>query len=420
MRKIFMFLLSFIMSCALMFGGDTTITVMAWNDAADALSAVASGFEAKNPGIKIKVIKASETETKLTASFAAGAGAPDIAAFKQGNLGGFFTKFQKSFVPLDSYIAQDKALKGQFPKWLWDVTSKNGKVLAFPWDIGPAAMYYRKDIFKDAGVDVNSIKTYDDYITAGKKIKEKTGGKTFMMSTNFGGLDWRSEQFVRQQGGQFFTKTGEIALNNKEVKNVLILNKKLMDSGVAIDDRGDWGQGITLFSTDKIATVMLPIWYAGTIMSSAKDQAGKWGVTKLPAFTAGGSRASNQGGSALAITKQSKNPDLAYKFIKYAMASNESNTIMLKFGLFPSWTPFYATKEFNANWDYFGGQPIYKIFGEISKEVKPFNFSDIMSDLWKPLADESAKYFAGKQDVNLTLTNTAKTLSQKTKVKIAN
>lgn len=418
MRKILLFVLTFITSFSLAFG-DTTITVMAWNDAADALTAVAPGFEAKNPGIKIKVIKASETETKLTAAFAAGAGAPDIAAFKQSNLGGFFTKFQKSFVPLDSYIAQDKALKGQFPKWLWDVTSEKGQTLAFPWDIGPAGMYYRTDIFKAAGVDVNKIKTYDDYIAAGKKIKEATGGKTLLMSTNFGGLDWRSEIFVRQQGGQFFNSNGEIVLNNKEVKNVLSLNKKLMTAGVAIDDRGDWGQGITLFSTDKIATVMLPIWYAGTIMNSAKDQAGKWAITKLPAFTAGGSRASNQGGSALAITKQSKNPDIAYKFIKYAMASNESASTMLKFGLFPAWTPFYASKEFNAAWPYFGGQPIYKIFGDISKEVKPFNFSDIMSDLWKPLADESAKYFAGKQDENVTLTNTANVLSQKTKVKIA-
>ena len=58
------------------------ITVMAWNDAADALTAVVPGFEAKHPGVKVEIIKASETETKLTASFTAGAGAPDIAAFK--------------------------------------------------------------------------------------------------------------------------------------------------------------------------------------------------------------------------------------------------------------------------------------------------------------------------------------------------
>ena len=122
------------------------ITVMAWNDAADALTAAVPGFEAKHPGIKVEIIKASETETKLTASFTAGAGAPDIAAFKQANLKGFFTKFEKSFVPLDDYIAKEGELKGQFPKWLWDVSSKDGKTLAFPWDIGPSALYYRSDI----------------------------------------------------------------------------------------------------------------------------------------------------------------------------------------------------------------------------------------------------------------------------------
>ncbi len=396
------------------------ITVMAWNDAADALTAAVPGFEAKHPGIKVEIIKASETETKLTASFTAGAGAPDIAAFKQANLKGFFTKFEKSFVPLDDYIAKEGELKGQFPKWLWDVSSKDGKTLAFPWDIGPSALYYRSDIFAEAGIDIESIKTYDDYIAAGKKIMEKTGGKTNLLSTNFGGLDWRSEQFIRQQGGQFFNEKGEIAINSPEMVNVLKLHKKFMETGVALDDRGDWGQGITFFTNSKVATVMLPVWYAGTIMHSAPDQSGKWAIAKLPAFTEGGSRASNQGGSVLAITKQSKNPDAAYEFIKYVVASDEGNKVMLKFGLFPSWTPFYANPEFNSKWDYFGGEEIYKVFGEVAEEVKPLNFSEVFADLWKPLADETAKYFSGKQDETTTLNNTANTLSQKSKVKIAN
>ena len=38
------------------------ITVMAWNDAADALTAAVPGFEAKHPGIKVEIIKASETD----------------------------------------------------------------------------------------------------------------------------------------------------------------------------------------------------------------------------------------------------------------------------------------------------------------------------------------------------------------------
>ncbi len=396
------------------------ITVMAWNDAADALTAVVPGFEAKHPGVKVEIIKASETETKLTASFTAGAGAPDIAAFKQSNIKGFFSKFEKSFVPLDEYITKDANLKSEFPKWLWDVSTSNGKTLAFPWDIGPSALYYRTDIFAEAGVDINSIKTYDDYIEAGKKIKEKTGGKTTLLSTNFGGLDWRAEQFLRQQGGQFFSENGEIAINSPEMENVLKLHKKFMESGVAVDDRGDWGQGITLFSNSKIATVMLPVWYAGTIMHSAPDQSGKWAIAKLPAFTDGGSRASNQGGSLLTITKQSKNPDVAYEFIKYALASEEGNTVMLKYGLFPSWTPFYSNEAFNSKWEYFGGEQIYKVFGEVAEEVKPLNFSDIFADLWKPLGDETAKYFSGKQDEKATMDNTANTLSQKSKVKIAN
>ena len=34
-------------------------------------------------------------------------------------------------------------------------------------------MFYRADLFKEAGIDPNSIETYDDYIAAGKKLQEK-------------------------------------------------------------------------------------------------------------------------------------------------------------------------------------------------------------------------------------------------------
>lgn len=395
-----------------------TISVMAWNDAADALSACIPAFEAANSNIKVNVIKTGDSATKITAAFAAGSGAPDMCQFQQQDIANYYKKFQKSFVNLEPYFAKESGLKDQFASWVWPAISIDGKAYSFPWDIGPAGMYYRTDIFKNAGVDVNTIKTYDDYIEAGKTIVAKTGGKTKMIGLNYTGIS-NFDLLVRQQGGQIFTDSGDINLNSTEAKNVLEIEKKMKDAGITIDDRGDWNQGITNLNNNSIATVLYPVWYAGTMMNSAKDLSGKWAVTTLPAFAPGGPTASNAGGSVLAITSQSKHPDEAFKFIKYCFATNEGNDIQCKFGLYPSWTPYYTTANFTKKWDYFGGQSIYSFFGEVSKNVKSFNFTDDFNQWGTPLNSEGTKFLAGKEDAATALSNTAKALSTLTKRKVA-
>lgn len=38
-----------------------------------------------------------------------------------------------------------------------------------PWGIAPTVLFYREDLFQKAGIDVNSIVTWEDFIEAGKK-----------------------------------------------------------------------------------------------------------------------------------------------------------------------------------------------------------------------------------------------------------
>lgn len=45
----------------------------------------------------------------------------------------------------------------------------------FLFDVGLIGVFYCIDYFEKVGVDLNSIKIWDDYIVVGKKIKEKVG-----------------------------------------------------------------------------------------------------------------------------------------------------------------------------------------------------------------------------------------------------
>jgi len=69
--------------------------------------------------------------------------------------------------------------KSQFAPGSLDIVSRGGRVYGFPSDVCKSWIYYRRDIFEEAGVDPDSIVTWDDYIDAGKEI---TSGDRYMLS----------------------------------------------------------------------------------------------------------------------------------------------------------------------------------------------------------------------------------------------
>ena len=61
-------------------------------------------------------------------------------------------------------------------------------------------------MFAKYGIDPQSIVTWDDYVDAGVKILQKSGGKTKMLCLPRGMLVELFEPLLQQAGGQIFDK----------------------------------------------------------------------------------------------------------------------------------------------------------------------------------------------------------------------
>jgi len=386
--------------------GVVTIKVAAWNDAADSLKAEIEGFQKKYPNIKVEVQYVDNDYTKIMPRLASGSEVPDIIQTQARDFPAFMKKFPGQFVDVT-----DKAspLKDKFLASSWDSVTVEGKIYAMPWDLGPMALYYRTDMFKEAGIDPVQIETWDDYITAGQKLKEHFGGNVVM--TGYAPDFDFFEIFFNQLGGNYATPDGKIALKSEQAIQSLTLWRRMVDSGVAIDIK-DWNGRITAVKNNKIASVPYAVWYAGTLMNSVADQRGKWGIIPLPSFTKGGNKQANLGGSVLTIAKKSQNPDAAWKFIEYCLATDEGQTIMLKYGLFPSYIPFYDNIAFKANNDYFG-LPMYQFFAKQSDKIIPLHRGPIMLDAVKPLKDMGSAVLSGK-NIEESIDTAAQEIGKKT------
>ncbi|MCT1717575.1 extracellular solute-binding protein, partial [Dermabacter hominis] len=78
---------------------------------------------------------------KLTTTFSAGSGLPDITGVKGEDIAFFLSKTDY-FEDLNELGAKD--IKGNYLDWKWQqATSKDGKQLGIPIDIGPTALFYR-------------------------------------------------------------------------------------------------------------------------------------------------------------------------------------------------------------------------------------------------------------------------------------
>ncbi|WP_321433143.1 ABC transporter substrate-binding protein [Trichococcus flocculiformis] len=390
-------------------GEDVTIQVAAWNVAADALEATIPDFNEEYPNIKVEILRVDADYSKVTPSLAAGSGAPDVIQVNGSDFQAFMKKFPGQFMNIEENVA-DK--KDEFVDFVWANVSDDEGIYAMPWDIGPAGLFYRTDLFDAAGINIEDIKTWDDYIAAGKQLKEAIPGTAmtgYDESTAFYKL------FLNQLGGSFVNEEGTIGLASPESETAISLVKEMVDEGVAIPVQ-NWDGRITALSNDKIASLFTPVWYAGTLQTALEQQSGKWSVAPLPAFEEGQESSANSGGSVLAVTTQSENQEAAYLFIENAMATQEGQEIMLENALFPSWMPIYDTETFAEVNEYFG-MDINSFFAGQTDKIKPAHFGSIMLDAGKPLLDMQSRILAG-EDVQTVLKETAEDISEKTGVEV--
>ncbi|RWP27603.1 ABC transporter substrate-binding protein [Mesorhizobium sp.] len=372
------------------------ITIWSWNVAASSLKATIEGFNKQFPDIKVTVqdLGNQPTYDKSIAGCAAGGeGLPDIVTIENGEAENYWSQFPDCFVDLHTlgYTAEDQA---KFPDFKRTELEVEDKAYAMPWDSGPVAMYYRRDFYEKAGVDPASIKTWDDFIAAGKKIQAANPGVT-MTNADFNGDSEFFRMIANEQGCAYFAADGQsITVNQPGCVASMTKIKEMKDAGIITS--ADWGTKITNNTADKVASQMYGGWYEGTIRTESPDGSGKWGVYLMPSLTADGPRAANLGGSSLAITSVSNNKEAAYAYLKYALATNEGQIAMLKgFGLVPSLISALDDPYVSEGQPYWGGQAVWKdILGTLPKVV-PSRGTPFQSDAEIIVRAVQTKYLGG-------------------------
>ncbi|WP_217368117.1 sugar ABC transporter substrate-binding protein [Kitasatospora sp. MMS16-BH015] len=345
-----------------------TVTVWSWDVAAQAMKRLAPVFQQQHPGTTVQVVDIGYDSAydKITVGLQAGTGLPDLLTVEGSRLPSYLGSFPAGFFDLTALAGRYRA---QYAPAAWGtVTDPQGRVRGLPWDIGPCGLFYRSDLFRQAGIDPAAIATWDDYVKAGVRLKAATGQKLLVLDSV---QDSTLGMLLQQQGQSLFAGGGKVAVDTPQAVRALTLLKTLSDQGLVDYEKG-WDGLVTATKTGRAATAPTAAWWSGTLTGEMPELKGKFDVLPLPAFEPGGVRTSNQGGSTLAVTAQSKNPQLAWAFAEFMLAEVANQVSMLKNeGLFPAYLPALADPFVDAPQEYYGGRPAFRVFADLAKSIPP-------------------------------------------------
>ena len=346
---------------------ETEITIWAWNVAARALTEMADIFMQKYPKIKVNVQEFGGVQAyeKYGVVLASGKEIPDIMQIESDYVQTFTETYPQRFMDLRNYIN----IEGQVdPSKISTSYDSEGRLVSIPWDSGPVAMFYRADMFQEAGIDPNSIVTYDDFIKAGKQLQEKfpnvkMTGFPYSRDDNL----WRC--LLVQNEVYFLNSKGEITISSDKAVESISMLKRFIDEGIAMNTV-NWDSSIMANKNGDIASYIMGGWWGGTIKDQMPEMKGKWKIMPMPAFNANGLRASSLGGSDLSITATDPiKQAAAIEFIKETLMNVDNQIIMYeKYGLFPSYLPAYDDPRFLKSDDYFGDD-YNSTLANITKEI---------------------------------------------------
>ncbi|MBU4509429.1 extracellular solute-binding protein, partial [bacterium] len=261
----------------------TTITVSVYPDLDSVIKAILPAFNVLNPDIEVVLDVAGygDHHTKLLTQLAAGKGVPDVTALEIGYISQFAAKGGLVDIGQSPYNA--KMYENLFVPYAWfQSNTADGRLVALPADIAPATMFWRRDVFVDRGVSIDNIKTWDDYIEAGKKFTYDADGDgkvDHWLLANVADLAmilWGGHTY-------FFDEQGNCLVDNERFVKAFTIAKRIRDAGMDAQIGAWTNEWYEAFKQGTVATEINGVWMLGHFKNwIAPDTAGKWGAAQLP------------------------------------------------------------------------------------------------------------------------------------------
>lgn len=338
--------------------------------------AIAEFEKQHNVTIQVQVVSQPALQGRLQSSLSVGAAVPDMVELLDGTLGVFAKGPVEDvgFVDLTDRVKRaglmERLVTSRFGKW-----SSRGHVFALPHDVHPVMLAYRKDVAEQLGIDVTKLTTWAEFSRVGREVVTKDfdgdgNADRYMMDLPADGGDC-VRFLLLQNGGAMFTDDGDVAFDSEAAVEVIDWYVRNANGAGRISFPAGWGQNLAKVMNDGLVLFYFcPDWRLNQFMSDTPGLSGKLGLIPLPAWHENGRRTSTWGGTGLAITKQCKNPDLAWELAMHLYYDPQK--LGERYGethILPPLKAAWAEPQFDAPVPFFGGIKLGRTYVDLAPQV---------------------------------------------------
>ncbi len=313
------------------------------------VDSIVADFEAKNPDIDVNAIYAGNYNDARIKALAA------LKSGKPAQLSVMFSIDIYDLIEQDAIVSFDEVVStDEDRKWLksfYPALMENGQTLGKTWGIpfqrSTIVMYYNKDAYRAAGLDPETPPaTWDELVSAGKKLTKKDGSQWGLMIPSTGYPYWMFGALTKQNGQVLMNSDGnETYFNNPKVVEALSFWKDLsVKHQVMPKGAIEWGTLRQNFLEGRTAMM----WHStGNLTTVKKNAKFDFGVAMLPGNA---SRGTPTGGGNFYIFKNSSDEEkqASLKLIKFMTSPENAAKWSMETGYIGVSPAAYDTKKLQS------------------------------------------------------------------------
>ncbi|PKY89646.1 ABC transporter substrate-binding protein [Falseniella ignava] len=244
----------------------------------------------------------------------AGGNTPDVVQIGWAFVDYFSENFEYNTPQsiIDQFDAENKNyLEDNFLENVLDLAvNKDGELVGLPYSISNPVLYINKDLLKEAGLDENGPKIWEEVREFAKTVKEQTGKYGFYLQQPAD--NWATQALLESNGANFI-EDGKAAFASPEgIEAYKLWADMVNEDQTAVNL--PWDQGVQSFIQGEVAMLFTTIAQRTNVQSNAQFDvatitAPSWGDKdiRIPA-----------GGAMLVLTSQDEaKKEATWKFMKF-------------------------------------------------------------------------------------------------------
>ena len=332
---------------------------------------------------QINVISTRALDVRLISLFnSRSRDVPDLVEVEIGSVGKYFRPplDEVGFLPLNKFVDRDGILdqmvRTRFAPW-----SKQGVIFGMPHDLHPVTITYRKDLFDEAGINIASAKTWDEFQDLCLRFQEywrrrggsERRGARYAIELPQAASDYLVTMLL-QRRINIIDDYNRVHLNHPKVADTLVHYAQMVAGPRRI--AADATPGGDLWARDlargDLCATITPDWRAGFLYVRAADIAGKVAMMPLPKFEAEDAPTSTWGGTMMGIPRTARDPEASWALLKRLYMSAESLNARQRINkILPPVREQWKDPVFHQGDPFFGGQKVDELYIELAEQIPP-------------------------------------------------